>query len=103
VSGERIARRRPNFFDADLRMLKDINLGCGTRLALSAEAFNLTKVANKGMDGDGESVYGRATTTVNPATGLFYANNTAGLPTTAPSTDRFGGPRQVQLGARFTF
>jgi carboxypeptidase family protein len=27
----------------------------------------------------------------------------AGRPTTAPSTDRFGGPRQVQLGVRFTF
>jgi hypothetical protein len=104
--GQVIARnalRQPNFFDADLRLLKDINLGRGTRLTLSVEVFNLTNAANKGMDGDGESVYGRPTTTANPATGLFYANNTAGLPTTAPSTDRFGGPRQVQLGARFSF
>jgi hypothetical protein len=28
---------------------------------------------------------------------------TAGLALCAPSTARFGGPRQVQLGARVTF
>ena len=82
---------------------RDINLGRSRRLTLSVEVFNLTNATNKGMDGDGESVYGRPTTTVNPVTGLFFTNSTAGLPTTSPSADRFGGPRQVQLGARFTF
>jgi hypothetical protein len=95
--------RQPSFFDADLRLLKTVNIGRRQRLTLSVEAFNVTRASNKGMDGDGESVFGKPTTTPNPATGLFYANDTAGRPTTAPPTDRFGGPRQVQLGARFSF
>ena len=106
INGMVVARnadRQPNFFDADLRLLKDINMAGGRRLTLSIEAFNITRSPNKGMDGDGESVFGLPTTTVNPNTGYFYANNTAGKPTTAPSTDRFGGPRQVQIGARFSF
>ena len=106
INGQVVARnadRQPNFFDLDLRLLKDINLSGGRRLTLSIEAFNVTRAPNKGMDGDGESVFGLPTPTVNPNTGYSYANNTAGQPTTAPSTDRFGGPRQVQMGVRFSF
>ncbi|MEP6914683.1 MAG: carboxypeptidase regulatory-like domain-containing protein [Acidobacteriota bacterium] len=106
IDGHVIARnalRQPDFFDADLRLLKSFNLGDRKRLTLSIEAFNLTRAPNTGMDGDGESVYGKPTATANPITGLFYANNTAGLPTTSPSTDHFGGARQVQLGARIGF
>jgi hypothetical protein len=95
--------RQPTFFDTDLRVLKIVKLGGRQRLTLSVEAFNITRASNMGMDGDGESVFGKPTTTPNPITGLFYTNNTAGLPTTAPPTDRFGGPRQVQVGARFSF
>lgn len=75
----------------------------GRRVTLSIEVFNITRSPNKGMDGDGESVFGLPTPTVNKNTGYFYANNTAGQPTTAPSTDRFGGPRQAQMGVRFSF
>jgi len=106
INGQVVARnanRQPGFFDADLRLLKDISLSGGRRLTLSIEAFNITRATNKGMDGDGESVFGLPTAAVNPKTGFAYANNTAGLPTTAPSTDRFGGPRQVQMGLRFSF
>ena len=99
----RNAARQPGFLDSDLRLLKDIGLSGGRRLTLSIEAFNITRASNKGMDGDGESVFGLPTPAVNPVTGLAYANNTAGRPTTAPSTDRFGGPRQVQMGVRFAF
>jgi hypothetical protein len=106
INGQVVARnagRQPNFFDSDLRLLKDISMSGGRRLTLSIEAFNITRSSNKGMDGDGESVFGLPTAAVNPFTGYAYANNTAGLPTTAPSTDRFGGPRQVQMGVRFSF
>ncbi|MEP6783329.1 MAG: TonB-dependent receptor, partial [Acidobacteriota bacterium] len=106
INGMVVARnadRQPNFFDSDIRLLKDIGMSGGRRITLSLEAFNITRSFNKGMDGDGESVFGLPTPTVNPNTGYAYANNTAGLPTTAPSTDRFGGPRQVQMGVRFTF
>jgi hypothetical protein len=106
VNGTMVARnadRQPGFFDSDIRLLKDISLSGGRRLTLSLEAFNITRASNKGMDGDGESVFGLPTAAVNPLTGYAYANNTAGLPTTAPSTDRFGGPRQVQMGVRFSF
>ena len=99
----RNADRQPNFFNLDVRLVKDLDLSGGRRLTVSIEAFNLTKAANTGMDGDGESVFGAPTTTPNAVTGYYYTNATAGRPTTAPSTDRFGGPRQVQLGIRFAF
>ena len=106
INGKVVARnadRQPNFFDLDLRLMKNVSLSGGRRLTLSVEAFNVTRASNKGMDGDGESVFGLPTATVNPNTGYAYTNNTAGQPTTAPSTDRFGGPRQVQIGAKFSF
>ena len=40
---------------------------------------------------------------VNPKTGFAYANNSAGIPTFAPGTDRFGGTRQAQLGVKFVW
>lgn len=106
INGRIVARnadRQPNFFNLDVRLVKDLDLSGGRRLTVSIEAFNLTKAANTGMDGDGESVFGAPTTTPNAVTGYYYTNATAGRPTTAPSTDRFGGPRQVQLGIRFAF
>ena len=106
INGKIVTRnefRQPRFFDTDLRLLKKLSAGGRRQVILSLEVFNLTKAPNKGMDGDGESVFGKPTATPNPVTGFYYANDTAGRPTTAPSTDRFGGPRQVQLGARVTF
>ena len=106
INGRIVARnadRQPNFFNLDLRLTKELDLSDGRRLTFSVEAFNLTRASNTGMDGDGESVFGAPTTTPNPVTGYYYTNATAGRPTTAPSTDRFGGPRQVQLGIRFAF
>ncbi|MSO49974.1 MAG: hypothetical protein EXQ49_08755 [Acidobacteria bacterium] len=57
------------------------------------EVFNATRASNRNFGNDAVSVYGTGATPVV----------TAGQPLFAPSTARFGGPRQVQLGARVRF
>lgn len=99
----RDSTRYPNFFDWDMRLLKEFRLGERMRLDFSIEGYNLTAATNKTFNGDGDSTFGKPTTTVNPNTGFFYVNNTAGIPQNAPGTDRFGGPRQGQIGVRFIF
>ena len=89
--------RQPRFYDMDLRMLKSFRLGEELRLAFSVEAFNITANANKGFGNDGISVYGVPLSDGSPSI------LTAGSPLFAPSTLRFGGPRQLQLGVRFVF
>jgi hypothetical protein len=106
INGRIVARnqdRQPSFSNIDVRLIKDFTMQGGRRFTLSIEAYNIFRASNMGMDGDGESVFGAPTNVANPTTGYFYANATAGRPTTAPSTDRFGGPRQVQLGVRYRF
>jgi len=99
----RDALRQPGFFDWDLRLLKTFRLGERMRVDFSAEGFNLTRSSNKSFNGDGETSFGRPQAAMNPLTGYAYANNTAGIPTFSPGTDRFGGPRQGQLGMRVQF
>ena len=110
VSG-RNAFRQPNFFNLDLRLLKGFRFGETKRLDLTAEVFNVTRNTNKGFGVDAIANFctGNAALrdTVNPLnitcpTG-FFSNVRAQEPTSAPSTARFGGPRQVQLGLRFVF
>ena len=110
VSG-RNAFRQPHFFNLDIRLLKAFRFGETKRLDLSAEVFNATRNTNKGFGVDsinnfctGNSVLAN---TANPLsiscpTG-FFPSIRAGEPTSAPSTARFGGPRQLQIGARFSF
>lgn len=97
------AFRQPGFLSWDLRLLKEFKLGERMQLTFSAEAFNITRSTNKAFNGDGETTFGRPTATINANTGLPFANNTALIPTFAPGTDRFGGPRQMQLGVRVRF
>jgi len=106
VNGQLVPRdstRYQSFFDWDMRLLKEFKLGETVRLDFSIEGYNLTRARNKTFNGDGDSFFGKPTTTVNPATGFFYATNTAAIPLNAPGTDRFGGPRQAQLGVRLVF
>ncbi len=84
--------RQPNFFNLDLRLQKSIGIG-RSRIDLSLEVFNATRATNKHFGNDAISVFG---TTASPVA-------TAGQPLFAPSTARFGGPRQMQLGARISF
>jgi len=76
-----------------LRVLKAFRLGEHRHLDFTAEFFNVTRASNKNFGNDSISVYG---TVASPVA-------TAGQPLFAPSTARFGGPRQLQLGLRFMF
>ena len=89
--------RQPYFFNLDLRFLKGFRFGETRRLDLSFEAFNVTRNGNKNFANDAISVYGTPLADGSPSV------PTAGVPLFAPSTARFGGPRQVQLGLRFVF
>src|SRR5258708_2662105 len=92
VSG-RDAFRQPSFFDLDLRLVKGFHLGGSGRLDLIAELFNTTGAANKNFGADAVSNFGTPQAPVG----------NAGQPPFAPTTARYGGPRQLQLGARGIF
>ncbi len=111
VVSQRFGFRQPYFFNLDVRLLKGFKFGETKRLDLSAEVFNVTRNTNKGFGVDGISNFCTSTSsladTVNPLAiscpNGFFPNRRAQEPTAAPSTARFGGPRQMQLGVRFTF
>lgn len=90
---ERNSFRQPFFFNFDVRLLKSFRLAETKRLDLSAEVFNVTRNTNKNFGNDSISEFG---TPAGPVA-------TAGEALFAPSTARFGGPRQLQLGVRFVF
>jgi hypothetical protein len=94
---DRNSFRQPNFFNLDLRLLKAFRFGETMRLDFSAEVFNVTRSSNKNFGNDAISVFGEPLPDGSPS----EAN--AGVPLFAPSTARFGGPRQLQLGVRFVF
>ena len=110
ISG-RNSQRAPKFVSLDMRLLKAFRFGETKRIDLSAEVFNLTRNTNKGYGADSISDFCTSSSaladTANPR-GItcpagFFPFIRAGEPTSAPSTARYGGARQVQLGARFTF
>jgi hypothetical protein len=95
INGRVVARnslRQPRFFDLDLSLVKAFESG-GRRVELMVLVFNATRATNKHFGSDSISVYGTLAAPVA----------TAGQPLFAPSTARFGGPRQVQLGVRTSF
>jgi hypothetical protein len=77
----------------DLRLLKSFRVGETARAAFSVEGFNVTRASNKNYANDSISIFGTPSAPV--ATG--------GQPLFAPSTARYGGPRQLQLGVRLQF
>ena len=85
--------RQPSFFNLDVRLLKAFRFTNGREVDMIAEAFNVTRARNLNFGPDAVSPYG---TPAQPVA-------TAGQPLFAPSTARFGGPRQVQLGMRVMF
>ena len=111
VVSQRFGFRQPYFFNLDLRLLKGFRFGETKRLDFSAEVFNVTRNTNRGFGADSLSNFctGNAalTDTANPliisCPSGFFPNIRAQEPTSAPSTARFGGPRQLQLGVRFIF
>ena len=96
INGHVVGRnsfRQPAFFDLDLRLLKAFRFSTAREIDLIAEAFNVTRATNLTFGPDAIGAYG---TSAQPVA-------TAGQPLFAPSTARFGGPRQVQLGMRLVF
>lgn len=96
IDGQVVGRntfRQPSFFDLDVRLMKAFAFGTGRELDLIAEAFNVTRARNLNFGPDATSLYGTAAQPVA----------SAGQPQFAPSTARFGGPRQLQLGLRMVF
>jgi hypothetical protein len=102
---DRFGFRQPGFFNWDMRLLKTFRISERARIMVSAEGFNLTRSTNKGFGANAESKSGAPTAggVININTGEPFKNNSFTIPTASPSTDRFGGPRQVQLGVRFLF
>ncbi|HET8891400.1 MAG TPA: carboxypeptidase regulatory-like domain-containing protein [Candidatus Angelobacter sp.] len=92
VAGRNSMRGNP-FSDLDMRILKSFRTGEHSKLEAFAEFFNITHNTNKGYGPDAVSLFG------TPAA----PNPTAGQALFAPFTTRFGGPRQVQMGARYSF
>lgn len=90
---DRNSLREPSFFNLDMRVLKAFSLGEARRLYLTAEIFNVTRAVNKNFGPDGISEFGT----------IAEPEETAGQSLFAPSTARFGGPRQMQIGVRFVF
>jgi len=92
VVGRNSARGRP-FADLDMRIVKSFQVRERAKLETFAEFFNVTHNSNRGYGPDSVSSFG------TPAA----PTATAGQALFAPLTTRFGGPRQVQMGARFVF
>jgi Tfp pilus assembly protein FimT len=92
VAGRNSMRGSP-FSDLDMRILKSFRTGEHSKLETFAEFFNVTHNTNKGYGPDAVSLFGTAA----------LPNPTAGQALFAPFTTRFGGPRQVQMGARYSF
>jgi len=90
---DRNSMRGEPFADLDMRILKAFHVSEKARLETFAEFFNITHNTNRGYGPDAVSLFG------TPAA----PTPTAGQALFAPLTTRFGGPRQVQLGARFAF
>jgi hypothetical protein len=72
-------------------------------MQFSAECLNCTRSSNLNLGGNATSKFTHAQSTLNPLTGYYYSGNTAGQMTTAFTTYQSGGPRQIQLGARYIF
>jgi hypothetical protein len=96
----------------DIRLLKTFSLSEKYSIALSAEVFNATRNTNKSFGADAISAFCTDVPEFIGANRFGYniicpsglsPSRFVGEAFTAPSTARFGGPRQLQLGLRFNF
>jgi hypothetical protein len=95
--------RQDGFLNLNMRLIKEFRFEKSYRLQFSAECLNCTRSSNLNLGGNATSKFTHAQSTMNPLTGYYYSGNSAGKMTTAYDTFRSGGPRQIQLGARFLF
>ena len=91
------------FLNWDMRLIKGFRVRREQELQLSIECLNCSRSSNLNLGANQESKFTHAQATINPFTGYYYSSNTAGLMTTAYGTQRSGGPRQIQLDARYIF
>jgi len=101
--GDRLAFLNWGFLNLDMRMIKEFRIKGQQRLQISAECLNCSRAANLNLGGNATSKFTHAQATLNTGTGYYYSGNSAGFMTNAPDTFRNGGPRQIQLGTRYTF
>jgi hypothetical protein len=95
--------RQDGFLNWDMRLIKEFRIEKGKTLQFSAECLNCSRSSNLNLGANEVSKFKHAQATINPATGYYYTGNNAGLMLDAYDTFRSGGPRQIQLGARFIF
>jgi hypothetical protein len=96
--------RQDGFLNWDMRMIKAFRLHKSEReIQFSAECFNCSRSSNLNLGANEVSKFTHAQATMNPVTGYYYSGNSAGKMIDAFDTFRSGGPRQIQLGARYFF
>jgi hypothetical protein len=96
INGRMVGRnsfRQPSFFNLDIRLAKTFRAGGLPAMELVVDVLNATRASNKNLANDGVSEFGTPEAPVATAGQMLYA----------PSTARFGGPRQVQLGLKVSF
>ncbi len=85
-----------------MRLIKEFRVH-GSNLQFSAECLNCSRSSNLNLGANQVSKFTHAQPTLNPLTGYYYSGNNAGVMLDAYDTFRSGGPRQIQLGARYIF
>jgi len=91
--------RGPHFAQVDLSLMKNTKLSENTSLQLRMDIFNLVNKANF-ADPSGGLVQGD-TFTLRP--GAFFGQSISTVGNQLGGLLGFGGPRQIQLSARFNF
>jgi hypothetical protein len=95
--------RQDGFLNWNMRLIKEFRIKHTQNMQFSAECLNCTRSSNLNLGGNATSKFTHAQSTLNPLTGYYYSGNTAGQMPTAFTTYQSGGPRQIQLGARYIF
>jgi hypothetical protein len=96
--------RQPGFLNWDMRLIKAFRFHKSAQeLQFSAECLNCSRASNLNLGANEVSKFTHAQATMNPVTGYYYSGNSAGKMIDAFDTFRSGGPRQIQLGARYYF
>ncbi len=95
--------RQDGFLNWDMRLIEGFRVRGTGELQLSAECLNCSRSSNLNLGANEVSKFTHAQATLNPLTGYYYSGNNAGKMLNAFDTFRSGGPRQIQLGARYRF
>jgi len=96
--------RQDGFLNWNMRLIKEFLVAKKEqRLQFSAECLNCSRSSNLNLGANAVSKFTHAQSTMNPITGYYYSGSNAGFMLDAYDTIRTGGPRQIQLGARYIF